>query len=74
MTSGSSSLGTGRRPASCPFCATGYREITVVNLSGTTPQMIADLDNPPIRPDLVFTYSVDTFMNDPSITNVLDAK
>lgn len=73
MTSGSSSLGTGRRPASCPFCATGYREITVVNLSGTTPQMIADLD---IRQydQIVFTYSVDTFMNDPSITNVLDAK
>lgn len=45
----------------------------MVNLSGTTPQMIADLD---IRQydQIVFTYSVDTFMNDPSITNVLDAK
>ena len=56
-----------------PFLCNRYREITVVNLSGTTPQMIADLD---IRQydQIVFTYSVDTFMNDPSITNVLDAK
>ena len=56
-----------------PFLCNRYNEITVVDLSGTTPQMIENLD---IRQydQIVFTYSVDTFMNDPSITNVLDAK
>lgn len=56
-----------------PFLCNRYKEITVVDLSQTTPQMIGDLD---IRQydQIIFAYSVDTFVQDSSITNVKDAK